>query len=90
MSLEDIPIKGQRTNFHGRVFSGHLEECEIPPTLFERILFKRKPHYRFEWVIQHDDFCVVAVYLSGLEEDRPAIKSRVEELLHALEIEAQA
>jgi hypothetical protein len=85
--LESIPVDGQRTAFHGRVFSGHLEECMIPPPLFERLLFGRKPHYRFEWVVQHDDFRLVAVYLSELDEDRPIVKSRIEELLNALEVE---
>src|SRR4029434_4566913 len=86
--LEDIPIEGRRTPFHGKVFSGHLEEGVISPSVIQRVVFRRRPHYRFEWVIQHDSFSLVAVYLAELDEDRPSIKNGVEELLHGLEIDA--
>jgi hypothetical protein len=84
--FDEIPIEGQRTAFNGRLFSGHLEEGVIPPPWFERILFRRKSHYRFEWVLQSGVIHLAAVYLAELEEDRPRIKTRIEELLDALEI----
>ncbi len=83
--LEDIPIEGRRSAFQGKVFSGHLEEGTISPSLAERVLFSGKPHYRFEWVIKHDGFRIIAVYLAELDEDRPSIKNCIQELLSALE-----
>jgi hypothetical protein len=86
-ALEDIPIEGQRSPFSGVAFFGHLEEDLISPSWIERLLFGRKPHYRFEWGIQHNDFRLLAVYLSEPEEDRSLIKARIEELLSALQVE---
>jgi hypothetical protein len=84
--LDDIPIEGRRTDFKGRLFSGHLEELVMPPPWFERAMFGRKSHYRFKWVIQSGAICLAAVYLAELEEDRAHVKLRIEELLDGLEI----
>jgi len=86
--LEDIPVEGLRTSFYGRVFMGHLEQGIIKPSVIQRVIFRRKPHYRFEWVIQHDRFCIFAVYLAELDEDRKDIETKIEKLLDALDVAA--
>ena len=89
-SPSTTPINGLRTPFNGAIFSGHLEEGTIPPPLLERLLFDRKAHYRFEWLLQCEEYQLLVVYLAELEEDRPSIKSRIEELLTNIELETES